>query len=111
LTYFNGLIGGLRSTANIDFVCDESAINPTLKFVSREFFNHRFTFNFQMTGKDACIGHDGKWTPINRDFELNNNGGVMGVDFSVFAKRIRGKVSCSGQCDVYLLTSKDYLNV
>jgi hypothetical protein len=113
LSYFNGNIRGVQAISNIDFICDSNAHFPSLKFVNSRFENNIFNINFQMTGKDACVrsNNGGQWTPLLRQLHVKENGGVLGADFSMFAKRIRGKVSCSGDCDIFLLSSQDYLNV
>jgi hypothetical protein len=49
------------------------------------------------------------WNPIVRTISVNGNKGYGGVNYpNLFTFQIRGSVSCSSICDIYLLSQTEF---
>jgi uncharacterized Fe-S cluster-containing radical SAM superfamily enzyme len=51
------------------------------------------------------------WEYIRRNLYTNGNNGYSAVDFATYAYQIRGTVTCTRTCDIFLMTGTEFNNV
>jgi uncharacterized Fe-S cluster-containing radical SAM superfamily enzyme len=51
------------------------------------------------------------WEYIRRSIYTNGNRGFSAVDFATYAYQVRGVVTCTRTCDIFLVTGTEFNNV
>jgi hypothetical protein len=67
--------------------------------------NLKFTQSFNVAQNEKS------WQRIQTDLRINGTNDTGTVAFSTSSKKIRGKVTCSNSCDIYLLDFLQFNNV
>jgi hypothetical protein len=72
-------------------------------------FACKFFLTFHTT--PGISAEEKAWQRISKQLTVNGNKGYGAVDYSKFALQVRGDVTCTALCDIYLLDTAQFENV
>jgi hypothetical protein len=62
-----------------------------------------FSFLWSVSAQETKV-----WQKISQTRTINGDRGYTGIEYSRKAYAIRGKVTCTGSCSIYLMTKKNF---